>query len=51
MSTDPRDWSFVRPDYWRFSENWNGFLDYLFGWREAFAEAAEKGYGLSIDCG
>ena len=51
MSTDPKDWMHVDADYWDHTNSHEDFLDYLLGWRDAFAEAAEKGYGLMIDAG
>jgi len=51
LSTDPKDWMFVDPDYWDHTDSHEDFLNYLFGWRDAFEEAAEKGFGLFIDAG
>ena len=51
MSTDPKDWMYVDADYWGHTDSCGDFLDYVFGWRDAFAEAAQKGCGLLIDAG
>lgn len=51
MSSDPKDWMYVDADYWDHTDSCGDFLDYLLGWRDAFEEAAERGYGLLIDAG